>query len=181
MELRPHPQSPPSPAQAIDAVCARLGDGRLSLVFTVRGEVERIRWPAAKPPERSDGLWQSTCFEAFVRSSGSQAYVELNLSPSGDWAAYGFDSCRSGISEAPVPPPASKVVKVAPDCGVVASFDLSASPDLPGNSLWQLGLSAVIEADDGSLSHWALVHPREVPDFHHPDCFVVELPPAGDP
>jgi hypothetical protein len=39
----------------------------------------------------------------------------------------------------------------------------------------RVGLSAVIEANDGTLSYWALKHPAAKPDFHHPDSFVLEL------
>jgi hypothetical protein len=38
-----------------------------------------------------------------------------------------------------------------------------------------MALSAVIEATDGTLSYWALAHPSDKPDFHHPDSFVLEL------
>jgi hypothetical protein len=41
-----------------------------------------------------------------------------------------------------------------------------------------LGLSAVVEEENGTLSYWALKHPRDKPDFHCPDGFVFEL--AGD-
>ena len=44
---------------------------------------------------------------------------------------------------------------------------------------WQVGLSAVIEAKDGSRSYWALAHPPGKPDFHHRDCFALRLPPAA--
>ena len=39
-----------------------------------------------------------------------------------------------------------------------------------------LALSAVIERVDGSISYWALRHPSDKPDFHHPDSFVLDLP-----
>ena len=39
-----------------------------------------------------------------------------------------------------------------------------------------LALSAVIEAEDGQKSYWALAHPSDKPDFHHPQSFVLELP-----
>jgi hypothetical protein len=56
-----------------------------------------------------------------------------------------------------------------------AEFDVS--PYLSGPSM--LGLSAVIEEKDGTKSYWALAHPPgDKPDFHHLDCFAVELPPA---
>jgi len=43
----------------------------------------------------------------------------------------------------------------------------------------RLALAAVIEAEDGALSYWALRHPPGRPDFHHADGFalVLEAPP----
>ena len=35
---------------------------------------------------------------------------------------------------------------------------------------------AVLEGADGSRTFWALHHPSEQPDFHHPDCFAAQLP-----
>ena len=46
------------------------------------------------------------------------------------------------------------------------------------NASWRLGLSAVIEDTSGGKSYWALAHPPGKPDFHHADCFALELPPA---
>jgi hypothetical protein len=45
----------------------------------------------------------------------------------------------------------------------------------------RLGLSAVIEDDNGSLSYWALKHPSGKPDFHHPDAFALEIDVVNDP
>ena len=41
---------------------------------------------------------------------------------------------------------------------------------------WQMGLSAVLEETDGTKSYWALAHPPGAPDFHHPDCFALDIP-----
>jgi hypothetical protein len=38
-----------------------------------------------------------------------------------------------------------------------------------------IGLSAVVEATDGSLSYWALAHAPGRPDFHHAHSFGLEL------
>jgi hypothetical protein len=46
---------------------------------------------------------------------------------------------------------------------------------LPGGAMLRLGLAAVIERSDGGLSHWALAHPGERPDFHDPAGFVLEI------
>jgi hypothetical protein len=37
----------------------------------------------------------------------------------------------------------------------------------------------VIEERNGRKSYWALAHPPGEPDFHHPACFALELPPAA--
>jgi hypothetical protein len=36
-------------------------------------------------------------------------------------------------------------------------------------------LTAVIEAEDGSRSYWALHHPKACPDFHHRAGFICHL------
>jgi hypothetical protein len=39
-----------------------------------------------------------------------------------------------------------------------------------------VALSAIIEETNGRKSFWALKHPPEKPDFHHDDCFDLQLP-----
>ena len=50
--------------------------------------------PSPVNPQRLDGLWNTTCFEAFYATPGiyarRTAYTELNLSPSGNFNAYAF-------------------------------------------------------------------------------------------
>jgi len=111
-----------------------------------------------------DGLWQHTCFEAFVGSPASSAYREFNFSPSGHWATYAFSAerVRAAPSQAePVPHTACQRHETG----------LSLDAWLPRESLPEdgqilLGLAAVVETRDGQLSHWALTHPRTHPDFH---------------
>src|SRR3546814_17205573 len=43
----------------------------------------------------TDGLWESTCFEAFLTEEGQPDYTEFNYSPDGRWACYQFDDYRS--------------------------------------------------------------------------------------
>jgi hypothetical protein len=52
---------------------------------------------------------------------------------------------------------------------------------LPRNSLWQLGLSALIEETSGRKSYWTQAYSPGKPDFHHADCFVHEFSPAAQP
>ena len=58
----------------IEVEALRPGLGRLELRYLVTGAIDRLVLPAPGPPERTDGLWQSTCFEAFVRASADAGY-----------------------------------------------------------------------------------------------------------
>ncbi|WP_423604253.1 DOMON-like domain-containing protein [Sphingomonas sp. MS122] len=60
-----------------------------------------------------------------------------------------------------------------------SQYALSACLDDPafgGAGAWEAAISAVIEESDGTKSYWALDHAHGKPDFHHPDCFALELP-----
>ena len=120
---------------------------------------------------RTDELWRHTCFEAFVRPSTGSAYYEFNFSPSTRWAAYQFSSYRSGMRVATeIAAPRIEVRSSA------ETYTLQATLEFDG--LWSplhLGLSAVLEETNGRKSYWALAHPPGKPDFHHADCFTLEL------
>lgn len=181
MHLQPHPASPPSPVQTIQVLATRLGGNQLSLVFDVAGDIGQFRLPSGSRNGRRDGLWRHTCFEAFVRCGQAKGYFEFNLSPSGDWAAYRFDEYRDGCRDAEIPPPAIVSHATSDRLGLVAGIELGAMAELVAGETWQVAISAVIEETDGNKSYWALAHPpKGPPDFHHPDCFVLELPPAGE-
>ncbi len=174
VELAPHPNLD-HPDLAITAEAEREGT-ELLLRFAVRGAVERIRLPAASAPaQRRDELWRRTCFEAFIRPARSEAYHELNLSPSGDWAFYHFEGRRTGRSDPDLPALTFNYSATPTQLTLRASLELGTlvSPAVP----WQLNLTAVIEDEAGRLSYWATAHPPGAPDFHHPDCFVLDLPP----
>ncbi len=120
-------------------------------------------------PKRSDGLWRTTCFEAFV-GIGEGCYLEFNFSPCADWAAYRFDHYRDGMRELDVSPPVINAVLGG------ASLRLEASIALSDIMPTQLGLSAVIEETDGTKSYWAPHHPSaEKPDFHDPAGWTLRL------
>ena len=131
------------------------------------GLVAALRLPEPSGRARADGLWRTTCFEAFV--GRGEGYAEYNLSPSGAWAAYGFDAYREGM--APLEQPAPIIVTRQTPETVVLTADVVLPPDADG----RIGLTAVIETLDGAISYWALAHPAEKPDFHHPDSFILIL------
>ncbi len=171
--LRPHPQSPASSVSSIAAEYAPSGD-ELLLTYVVTGSDE-LSVPPPLTAARADNLWQTTCFELFLRPEGEESYVEFNFSPSSRWAAYRFGSHRAGRSDLPVASP--PVIRVE-GSGTTFAMDVRlALAGLPTGNL-RMGLSAIIEEAGGRKSYWALAHPDGEPDFHHEDCFARELAAA---
>jgi hypothetical protein len=58
---------------------------------------------------------------------------------------------------------------------LIASLDMTPLSDLRGDVPWRMGISAVIEEKNGNISYWALAHPKGKPDFHHRDCFTLQI------
>jgi hypothetical protein len=171
LTLVPHPDTPCEAVRGIAVQVTRSGT-RLDLGFRVEGDISQILLAERGPRQRADELWKRTCFEAFV--SAGQGYGEINLSPSNQWAAYRFDSYRSGMAETE-----AVELSFADDHRAVDAYDLIAEldlTDLPAGDDWSIGLSAVIELTDGRRSFWALRHAPGSPDFHHPDAFALSLP-----
>ena len=172
-----------TPARLIESVQVQLLNADASsirLEFSVRGR-SNLLLPKEAAPVRTDGLWRTTCFEAFLRAGEDKAYVELNFSPSNAWAAYRFEAYRYEMSDFEP--------RIAPEIICYESerelnyFSLSAEFDVAHylNGPFRMGLSAVVEETDGTKSFWALRHPSGPPDFHHPDCFALEVPALGAP
>lgn len=161
-----HPDSTSAAVTTIEVEAARSGPGQLSLTYWLRGNRNGIYWPPAAASERTDELWRRTCFEAFVHPADGQAYLEFNVAPSTQWAAYRFSGYRAGMEvERNVGAPRIELEGDQASWAVRVQLDLGQA--LPDDGPWRLGLNAVIEAVGGSLSYWALAHPRGKPDFHH--------------
>jgi hypothetical protein len=121
---------------------------------------------------RADGLWQTTCFEVFLKPDGGEGYLELNLSPSERWNAYDFERYREGMSERPFPHEPECTLRLGTSFAIFdAAIPLAGLPD----QACDMGLSAIIEEAGGIKSYWALVQPAEKPDFHAPTCFAARL------
>jgi len=173
--LRPHPDSIGPAGIRVEAEASRTGPRALSLRYRLAGPPGALRIPARAPPERADGLWKHTCFEAFIGGLDGDDYCELNLAPSTRWAAYRFDAWRRGMAPADIPAPRIEVLSAEDGVALEAELDLGAVGDLPAAGAWRLGLSAVVEDAEGRISYFALAHPPGKPDFHHPDGFALKL------
>ena len=163
-----HPETPCAAVERIEGTVSRVG-GALALHYAVHGAIGELRLPAIAAPARTDGLWKNSCFEAFLR--GAEGYAEYNFSPSAQWAAYRFDGYRQGMRDSDIAVPVIETAIAA------ARFDLRVAVEVPEDAI-RLGLAAVIEETSGRTSYWALAHPPGAPDFHHIDCFAIDLAAA---
>lgn len=171
--LQPHATSPASAIEHVGCKLSRGHRGSWCLEYVVGGDIDRLTLPSATRTERADGLWQTTCFELFIRPMAGDGYFEFNFAPSGRWAAYRFDSYRAGMRDAVgVFPPVVERMTDPVRFAMEVTIDLSTLPAAP----WRLAPTAVIEEIDGTKSYWALAHPPGKPDFHDPACFALELP-----
>ena len=166
--LERHPATPCTAVRGIHATTTRNRDGSIELRYRIEGELDRVRVPAPRPPRPGERLWQHTCCELFIADAAGPGYQEFNFSPSGEWAAFRFTGYREGVSFA-APDPRIGVARTA------GALDLAAQIEPGHNGKLRIGLSAVIEEIDGTLSYWALRHAPGKPDFHHRDTFALEL------
>lgn len=176
VSLLAHPDVPSEGVRHIAARAGLVGPASLRFQYVLEADPLLLRIPPpAADAGRTDELWAHTCFEAFIGLPESPGYLELNFSPSGQWAAYRFDSYRQGRAPA---------LDAAPRLAVRSSGDkleLQAEVQLGERQLGgraRIALSTVVEDRQGRLSYWALRHPPGRPDFHHPESFslVLELP-----
>ncbi len=170
-ELVPHPANPPLAVSSVQARILGLDAHWLTLRWRVEGATG-LAVPPFAGKVRADGLWQTTCFELFVKTGVGAGYVEFNFSPSQAWAAYDFSAYREGMANrasprAPVCTPRRGQSVLIFDAAIPAA----ALPSLP----WAYGLTAVIEEEGGQKSYWAIAHPDGRPDFHSEACFAARL------
>lgn len=149
--------------------------GRLRLGYRVTGDLDRLLVPPAAPAARTDALWKTTCFEAFIQPGDGGAYYEFNLSPSTAWAVYAFTAPRQGMR--PALEISAAHIETMAERG---AFQLGAVVDLPLGEFpigrpWRVGLTAVIEDTGGAKAYWALAHPPGAPDFHDVAGRTIEL------
>jgi hypothetical protein len=174
--LKCHPETS-SNARAIEGRVGCTESGVLGVTFTLKADIALLRIPQSRVSSRAEGLWKHTCFEAFVGIKDQSKYYEFNFSPSGEWAAYSFRDYRDGgAMENDELDPKIAVRRESETLELSAVIRLDLLAVMQPGAILRLGLSAVIEDDGRRLSYWALKHPPGKPDFHHSDCFALELP-----
>jgi hypothetical protein len=171
-----HPRTPGAGVYGIGAEVRFIRPAVLFCDYTLHADMAQVRIPERHGGSPLEGLWQHTCFEAFVGIPGAEPYYEFNFSPAGDWAAYRFGAYREGAAAAAVAPaPHLQAYRNAERLELSATVHIGALAELAEAPLLRVALTAVVEDAAGDLSYWSLRHAAGKPDFHHADGFVLEL------
>jgi hypothetical protein len=181
LPLVAHARDGAGPVKSISVSGMLHPSGSLAVEFQLAAELRAVRLvPSVCQPRRRDELWRHTCFELFARHGNETRYCEFNFSPSGDWAAYEFDNYRGTPRDATQRPIDVTVhtiglaqILLRARIDLRSAFANEAVPLDP--AVWRLNCAAVIECTDGSLSYWAVHHPRPQPDFHDAAGFCIVL------
>ncbi len=180
LELHHHPLTPATMVRSLVSSVMRTEEG-LVFSYHLSGDMARLMVPKAQPSERCDRLWEHTCFEAFLGSAGCTGYREFNFSPSGQWACYDFSCYRQPLrSDLHTAAPQITAQITDGHLKLQAVIGNDALPQDAASKPLRIGLAAVVETRDtveDNRSYWALHHPTDRPDFHHPDSFLFELSP----
>lgn len=173
LQLLRHDIVPQSTVQSIEVMFERSESGALWVRYHAECALNDLDTDEPRDPNRTDGLWQRTCFEAFLMLGDGPEYIEFNFSPSSEWAAYQFTGYRENSQDL--------LLEAIPEIYLDASeghFALEATVILPAAYQFApvaLGLSAITLETGGKQSFWALKHPLGKADFHHRDCFALQL------
>jgi hypothetical protein len=141
----------------------------LDLVFKWEDPKNNIIFAHEPHDGRFSGLWQQTCFEAFIQPYGHKNYYEFNFTLQKAWNVFSFEDYRSPQPPAEVPE-ATLTSLTAENSAVAASFHL------PGAKLGRVNISlcAVIVLKDLGVTYWSVKHADSKPNFHHFESFITE-------
>ena len=173
--LHPHPALPHPDLMSFDVFLNFKIAGDLILHYEMNGALDQLIIPSELATTRADKLWEHTCFEAFIAVEGETGYLEYNFSPSSQWAGYAFENYRLRRDCLINCSPVLEIMHMPKRLVLTAALEPEMLPPNPHHLPLQVGISAILEAQDGTLSYWALHHPLDRPDFHHQGGFIASI------
>ncbi len=119
---------------------------------------------------RQDGLWQTTCFEAFLQPSGQSKYYEFNFALNPAWNSYEFATYRE-----PQPPKATADFNLrAVSWSSEQKHLIVRLENQSGVTKFHAGLTAILQEKSGIKHYYAAAHRGPKPDFHLPESFILQ-------
>ena len=147
-----HSNTPCLAVRSLESTATFDKNGCLKLSYILVGEPQTIITPPMKKSSSADGLWEHTCFEAFICIQGEKMYHEYNFSPSTQWAAYAFSDYRKRKEWVASQAPIICVEKSSKQLKLDVILDINDLPKSLDKKPLQLGLTAVIESADGIIA-----------------------------
>ncbi|NVE94070.1 DOMON domain-containing protein [Altererythrobacter lutimaris] len=158
-----HPDCSAGPIAKVKATLQPTSSG-CTTAFKLEGDISSIKVPKREEPERTDYLWETTCFEIFWQPDGGSCYREFNLSPSTRWAAYDFDDFRENARDAPGD---NVEISCTRDAGqLVLEAEIVSALPVPAN----VALNAIVEDKEGNIQFWAMAFQEGKAEFHSAVC-----------
>ena len=149
----------------------------IAIHYQLTGEYEKVAIsPVSPAPERTDQLWEQTCFELFISSADNTSYWEYNLSPSHHWAVFRFSDYRQDKTDEL----SIKNITINTRMNYGESFELDALLPLPKpliDKKLRIAVSTIIQDNNDVIYYYALTHCNQQADFHNKRSFTISLEP----
>lgn len=169
----------PYPAENIPSIEITGKFGRegniLSFHYSIQGKLENILLPEPSNSSRQDDLWKATCFEFFIAIKDQPQYWEFNMSPSSKWNVYAMDAYRQVNMREEVVFTQLPFEFKKNDNEITLDISVDLDPIIQPETNLHIGVTTIIQTDDGNETYWALAHPGPHADFHLRDSFILEL------
>lgn len=147
------------------------GQNTIQIKFSLIGDISHLTEvdpSKASIGARRDGLWEATCFEAFLSDSTNTQYWELNVNSKGDWNVFHFEDYRKGKRE--------ELRSTCQFFGTTqneSQLSLECAWDVSELALTdgRLGVTMIANFKNGEKNFFALSHESDKPDFHNRSSF----------
>ena len=148
-------------------------NNKLTLDYLLQGDLSKILLASPKDlPLRKNDLWQTTCFEFFLRIEDSPQYWEFNLATTGDWNIYRFTDYRQGMEEETAFTSLPFAIKQQSN-SLTIHLEINLDLIINSNTNLAIAIATVIQYSNEEISYWALNHPEPNADFHSRDSFII--------
>lgn len=146
-------------------------DNIMNIRYSILGDMSLIELPdLEKEKKRVIGLWESTCFEMFLKEPNTTNYFELNFSPEGHWNCFYFD--KPGDFIKPYPLKEHPITTVEVDLKMQGYYKINVQFNLKSilknfknKSQVDIGLTSIVLYNN-LTTYWAQEHYGETPNFH---------------
>ncbi|MGB0452540.1 MAG: hypothetical protein ACPGJV_02415 [Bacteriovoracaceae bacterium] len=122
--------------------------------------------------KRRIGLWESTCFEFFLRDPETGHYLEFNFSTTGLWNCFYFKEKGQDLEEYfKLNLKTHRRITSSKSLEFTFSFSTNDFPEKINLQQWLVNPTVILESSK-EKAFYASIHPKEGPDFHNEANFL---------